>query len=254
MVHYFKVFLTGNTITITIKNKRLSVNKLSVMIDHYYLGSLALSDTIVLNTRGYQPKTVSIQAEFFMNGQLYPINELHYVKALAVRETEYKAGDLLIACDNVNGLPFGYMGHGAMAIDDKHAIESIPFDPIVRIIPIKSFTSDHPKHAHFRPVSEKMGQNATKYALDYLKVYEENKKKGIDKPSFYFTLSTPLTDEWTYIYCTKLIWLSYYYGAGYEFKNDHLWFSPEDVYSNCINNPDFELIYQHPNFKFIIDL
>ncbi|OLS41375.1 hypothetical protein BTR25_04430 [Bacillus sp. MRMR6] len=175
------------------------------------------------------------------------------MKQTAFREPSYKPGDILVSCDNVNGLPYGYMGHGAMAIDDQLAIEVAPDDPIVRVIPIDSFKKDHPIHAQFRPVSEQMGQNAVTYALQYLKGFEEHKKNGIHKPIFHFSLDTPLYDEWTYIYCTKLIWLSYYYGAGYQFINDHLWFSPEDVYSNCINNPYFELIYIHPNFKFYVD-
>ncbi|WP_318505770.1 hypothetical protein [Bacillus sp. T3] len=254
LVQFFSVVINKDSMTIKIKNKNVRVNRMAIFIDQYYVGSISLIDTIVLNTSGYHPNTVQIQAEVIVNGQLDKLNETHLVKPQSFREPQNKAGDILIACDNVNGLPYGYMGHGAMAINDTLAIESLPFDPIVRIITIESFKKDHPIHAQFRPVSEEMGQNAAKYALYYLDVYQKNKKKGINKPTFYFTLKTPLKDEWTYIYCTKLIWLSYYYGAGYEFKNDHLWFSPEDVYSNCIDNPDFKVIYIHPNFTFHLDL
>jgi hypothetical protein len=252
-MQYFSVVANENKLTIIKKSKFVSVNQISIFVDHSYTGSMSHTDTIVLSTHGYQPRIVQIQANLLVNGQPIKHHETHIVKQPAYREPSYKPGDILVSCDNVNGLPYGYMGHGAMAIDDQQAIEVAPDDPIVRIIPIDSFKKDHPIHAQFRPVSEQMGQNAVTYALQYMKVFEENKKNGINKPIFHFSLDTPLYDEWTYIYCTKLIWLSYYYGSSYQFINDHLWFSPEDVYSNCINNPYFQLIYIHPNFKFYID-
>lgn len=254
LVQLFGVALNDNRITIAIKNKQIRVNKATIFLDQYYLGSMALVDTVHFNTQGYEPKIIRIYSEILLNGKGMALNETYIVGKHAFREALYKPGDILIGCDNVNGLPYGYMGHGAMAINDKEAIESMPFDPIVRIITIDSFKKDHPIHAQFRPLSEEMGKNAVKYALNYLTVYQENVKKGIKNPVFNFSLQTPLHDEWTYIYCTKLIWLSYYYGAGYEFINDHLWFSPEDIYYNCIKNPNFKLMYIHPNFKFHINL
>jgi hypothetical protein len=84
--------------------------------------------------------------------------------------------------------------------------------------------------------------------------YLKNKESGIGEPIFYFSLQTPLTDEWKYIYCSKLVWLSYHYGANYTFINDHLWFAPEDLYTQLSNSPDFDLIYKHPNYQFLIDM
>lgn len=232
----------------------MRVNRIAIFMDQYYMGSLLLTDKIVFHTNGYRPSQIQIQAEVIINGNIMILNETHVAKQAAFREAQYKPGDILVSCDNVNGLPYGYMGHGAIVINEKEAIESVPLDPIVRKITIDSFKINHPIHAQFRPVSEGKGLKAAAYAINYLNVYQENKKKGIDKPKFKFTIKTPLHDEWTYIYCTKLIWLCYYYGAGIEFTNDHLWFSPEDVYANCMDHPEFELIYIHPDFEFFVDL
>jgi hypothetical protein len=167
---------------------------------------------------------------------------------------DFRAGDILVACDNVDGLPYGYMGHAAIVVDEKNIIEGVTSDPIIRKVPISQFTLHHPMYAHYRPKSREIGKQAASYAEKYLTVFQENKKDGVNRPLFYFTINTPLTDEWTYIYCSKLVWLSYHYGANYTFINDHLWFSPEDLYTNLSSLDEFELMYKHPNYQFIIDL
>ncbi|QOR68842.1 hypothetical protein IM538_06680 [Cytobacillus suaedae] len=172
---------------------------------------------------------------------------------MSERETNYRAGDILVACDNLSGLPFGYMGHSALLVDDSNIVEAVVTNPIIRKVPVESFFEDHKLYAHFRPKNKEMGEKAAKYALNYLETFNENKEKGIAKPIFLFSIKSPLKDEWTYIYCSKLIWLSYYYGADYKFPNDHLWFAPEDLYTNLKDNPDFEVMYIHPEFVFYID-
>jgi uncharacterized protein YycO len=167
---------------------------------------------------------------------------------------EFRAGDVLVACDNVNGLPYGYMGHSAIVVDEDNLIESVASDPYVRKVPISQLTDYHPIYAHFRPKNEELGKKAASYAERYLATYQKNKENGINNPIFYFSLNLPLTDEWTYIYCSKLVWLSYHYGGNYTFVNDHLWFAPEDLYTQMSNSNDFDLIYKHPSYKFIIDM
>jgi hypothetical protein len=167
---------------------------------------------------------------------------------------DFQAGDILVACDNVNGLPYGYMGHSALVVDENNMIESVASDPYVRKAPISQLTDYHPIYAQFRPKNQELGKKAAAYAENYLVTYQKNKENGIDNPLFYFSLNVPLTDEWTYIYCSKLVWLSYHYGANYTFTNDHLWFAPEDLYTQMSTSSDFELIYKHPNYKFIIDM
>ncbi|WP_246943963.1 hypothetical protein [Bacillus pinisoli] len=169
-------------------------------------------------------------------------------------ESDYRAGDILVACDNVGGLPYGYMGHSALVVDKENIIEAVISDPIVRKAPISDFTKYHPMYAHFRPKNQEMGEKAATYAEKYLKKFEEYKKEGQSKPLFYFTISTPITDEWKYIYCSKLVWLSYHYGANYSFPVDHLWFSPEDLYTILSRSDEFEVMYVHPDFQFFIDI
>lgn len=191
-----------------------------------------------------------------INGRLYRNYGIYNfaTELTKQREIGYRAGDILIGSDNLYGLLNGYTGHSAIVVDDKMIIEAVMTEPIVRMFPIEDFIADHPIYAHYRPISKDVGERAAFYALSYLKKFEENKKAGIDKPVFNFTINTPLHDEWTYIYCSKLVWLSYYFGAKYEFSNDHLWFAPDDIFTNIKDNPDFELIYIHPDFKFHIDL
>lgn len=194
--------------------------------------------------------SISIIGRLYQNYEIYNLA----TEVTNQREIVYRAGDILVGCDNLYGLSKGYMGHSAIVVDDKFVVEAVMTNPIVRMFPIESFTTDHPIYVHYRPTSKEMGERAAFYALSYLKKFEENKKAGIDKPIFRFTINTPLHDEWTYIYCSKLLWLSYYYGSKYEFTNDHLWFAPEDIFSNLKDSSDFELIYIHPDFKFHIDL
>ncbi len=98
-----------------------------------------------------------------------------------------------------------------------------------------------------------MGREAAGYALDYLAGYERNLQSGIEKPVFSFDLSSPLDDPWTKIYCSKLVWLCYHFGADYTFPNDHLWFSPEDLYRVLSQDPLFAEVYRHPEFQFKYD-
>lgn len=261
MFPHFNVVFSDNQITVSKKNKSLSISNIYLFLDHHFIGSMSFFDTLVLNMKTNEPKTLLIHANILHNGEIFTFNEIHQLTNLKTkklpksnRKDPYRAGDILVACDNLNGLPYGYMGHSAIVVDEKYAVEAVMINPIVRKIPIESFTNDHSNRAHFRPLSKEMGESAANYALGYLKKFQENKKMGIKKPVFSFTINTPLPDEWTYIYCSKLVWLSYYYGCKYAFINDHLWFAPEDLYSNLKDNPDFELIYIHPDFKFHLDL
>ncbi|MFD1737515.1 hypothetical protein ACFSCX_13225 [Bacillus salitolerans] len=257
--HFFLVCIQ-NQLTITKKSNATLAN-ITIYLGNKCIGQVSTMQQIVflLGKVNPKPSIITIRAFTLQYGNWYPIEETHVVyprinKNISRNNVTYKAGDILVGSDNMNGLPQGYMGHAALVVDDKHIIDSVMSDPIVRKVPIEEFLMNHPNHAHFRPKSEKMGQDAAQYAESYLKNFEKNVEKGIAKPIFYFTIQTPLQDEWTYIYCSKLVWLSYYYGASYEFTNDHLWFAPEDLYTNMMNNPDFELIYIHPDYGFYIDV
>jgi hypothetical protein len=165
----------------------------------------------------------------------------------------FVAGDILVACDNELHVPTGYLGHSAMCISPEYIIESVLTFPYVQIVPIEDFLLPHPKYAHYRPKSPQLGQLATRFALEYWQICQQNYARGIIIPPFSFSPSIPLADPWRSIYCSKLIWLSYYYGAGYTFFNDHFLFTPEDLDYILQRDSNFELIYKHPGFVFFID-
>jgi|GEM_PF-471639 len=169
-------------------------------------------------------------------------------------ERTFLPGDILIASDNVNGLPPGYMGHSALVINSTQLIESVMKDPSIYQDSIEQFISDHPHHAHYRPKSAEMGQRAAEWAKSYLQEYQTKKKNGINKPKFNFGLSYSLDDPWETIYCSKLVRLAYLYGANYKLPNDYLWFAPQDLEEVLSQDSNFETVYKHPEFKFKIDV
>lgn len=166
---------------------------------------------------------------------------------------QYQAGDILVACDNRNGLPPGYMGHSAIVVDPSNLVEAVMEYPNIRKDTIEQLIRQHPLHAWFRPVSEEMGQKAAACALDYVRQYRRLQKQGLHQPVFSFS-SAPLDDPWNTIYCSKLVWLCYHYGAGHTFSNDFDLFSPEDLFQNLKSSSDFQLQWIHPAFRFYVDL
>ncbi|KAB8137616.1 hypothetical protein F9U64_08865 [Gracilibacillus oryzae] len=172
---------------------------------------------------------------------------------LPERTSDYQPGDILVASDNIKEELSGYMGHSALVVDNENVIEATGGHPAIVKDTIRQFKQKHPIHAQLRPKNKDVGQKAAEFAIEYLSKYKENLSKDLKKPVFSFQLSQELEDLWEYTYCSKLIWACYHYGAGYTFKNDHLWFSPEDLYNQLIDNKDFELVYQHPDVKFLLN-
>jgi hypothetical protein len=170
-----------------------------------------------------------------------------------VHEVTYQAGDILTACDNELNVPAGYLGHSAIVIDDQHIIEAVITYPYVQVGRIEDFLQVHPLHAHYRPMSPQMGQAAANYAAWYYQQSNHYKTMGVNTPPFSFSDRIPLQDPWTAIYCSKLVWLSYYYGVGYPFYNDFYLFTPEDLDTVLQQDPNFELVYKHPKFVFLVN-
>ncbi len=166
---------------------------------------------------------------------------------------QYRAGDILTACDNELNVPTGYLGHAAMAIDDQYLIEAVISYPYIQIAPISSFEQLHPKHAVYRPVSPELGKAAVTFAIHYLRMSNDYKSRGMNVPPFSFSSLIPLDDLWSSIYCSKLVWLSYRYGTGYAFYNDYFLFTPEDLDKTLGRDPNFTLLYKHPEFQFFVD-
>ncbi|HZG56649.1 hypothetical protein [Paenibacillus sp.] len=166
---------------------------------------------------------------------------------------DYRAGDILTACDNELNVPTGYLGHSAIVVDEEHIVEAVITYPYVQVGRVADFLRVHPKHAQYRPVDPAWGQAAARYAVWYVQQSDRNKASGVNVPPFSFSDAIPLQDPWTSIYCSKLVWLCYYYGVGYPFYNDFYLFSPEDLDAVLSKDPNFRLVYKHPEFQFFVN-
>lgn len=165
----------------------------------------------------------------------------------------FQAGDILVACDNVFNVPTGYLGHSAIAVDDTHMVEAVLAFPYVRLAPIEQFFSMHRQMAVFRARDKKAGAAAAAYAIWYYEQATHHYKSGKIIPPFSFTPAVPLSDPWTSIYCSKLVWLSYYYGAGIAMPNDFFLFTPEDIATVASTGEEWVTVYKHPDFQFVLN-
>ena len=170
------------------------------------------------------------------------------------RSQDFQPGDILIACDNVMSVPTGYVGHSALVIDREDILESVMRFPSISIDTIDSFFKDHTLYAHYRPKNPEHGKAAVEWGLDYYRKYIKNVNKEIYKPKFTFVPSIRPKDIWDTIYCSKLIWFCYYYGANYEIKYRGPWISPRNLDEVLTKDPNFKLIYKHPDFSFKINV
>ncbi len=165
----------------------------------------------------------------------------------------FQAGDILVACDNELNIPTGYLGHSGIAINDQYMIEAVMTYPYIQFEPISQFATKHPKHAVYRPNDPQIGRAAAQFALWYYNQSQANHQNGVVIPPFSFSPQIPLSDLWTSVYCSKLVWLSYYYGAGYPLNNDYFLFTPEDIQAILSDHPHFTEVYKHPEFQFLLD-
>ena len=166
---------------------------------------------------------------------------------------DLRPGDVLTACDNVMAVPTGFLGHSAIAVSPNEIVEAVVTFPYVQRAPAAEFFKQHPKHAHYRPIPDWLAAGSAQYAAAYHRACQANYAKGLITPPFSFSPAIPLEDPWSSIYCSKLVWLCYYYGAGYPLYNDYFLFTPEDLDSVLGSDPNFALIYKHPDFHFKVD-
>lgn len=240
-------------IIIEIDIAHYSIHYFQLYIDHVLVGSYYPIAHLQLRNEGYNIITIRC---VLTNGTQH-ITNLSCSQELAPLSNSlrtFQEGDILVACDNINGLPAGYMGHSAIVFDEHTIIEAVDTDPQIRKYPITEFLSEHPTHAHYRCTDPALAKMAKQFAESYLQKYNENLQNGIKIPIFSFTTDVPLDDPWNSIYCSKLVWLSYYYGAGLTFENDYFVFAPEDLAKFLDKDPRFEVVYKHDLFNFKIDL
>lgn len=220
-----------------------------LFFDNVFVGSYYPIPQFELKNKGY--KKISILC-IMTNGTQHQTDFYCTQEPSLIRT--FQEGDILVACDNVNGLPPGYMGHSSIVVDQNSIIEAVGTYPQIRKHSIAHFLFEHPIHAHYRCKNPDLGKRASQFAENFLQKYNENLQNGIKSPVFSFKTTVPLDDPWHSIYCSKLVWLSYYYGAGLHFANDYFVFAPEDLAKSLEKDPNFEVVYKHPQFGFKIDL
>lgn len=169
------------------------------------------------------------------------------------KKIHYKAGDILTACDNELNIPDGILGHSAIAINSKEMIEAVVSPPHLRVYKIQNFIKNHAKRAIYRPKNSAKGKAAAAFAIDYLHRRNQFLKQGIERPFFSFSPELPLNDPWSSIYCSKLVWLCYHYGAKYTLPNDYFLFTPEDLDTLLKKHSKFKKLYRHRKFNFSVD-
>ncbi|QDP41812.1 C40 family peptidase [Radiobacillus deserti] len=259
MQKHFKVMQDGRKLSIQ-KISNLPLHHYGVYIDYHLVASFHNGQQFYLDVSWLEPGEHHLMVVGYRLGAVdpMPIAEQYSLQVAGARdlsdiERNFRAGDILVASDNLNENITGYVGHSAIVVDDEYLIESPGGYPAIRKDTIQQYLDKHPVHAQFRPISKEMGLQAVKYAEQYLEDYKQNIKEGKNKPTFSFMAIQELENPWEYIYCSKLVWLSYAKGANYKFKNDFLWFSPEDLYKNLLDNQDFKTIYRHSDVKFKIN-
>jgi hypothetical protein len=247
------VYQSQAAITLYFDLARYPIYVFQLFVDEHFAGAYSPTAMCHFPSALVSPSSKQLKVCCMLtSGQFITHSFLLNPRSPASRSPEsrqFLPGDILVASDNVNGLPPGYMGHSAIIVDENHIIESIS-EPAIRKKPINGFLTNHPRHAHYRPVDSQIGKKAKEYAEQYLRKYLENLQKGKHQPKFAFKPEDPLDDPWSTIYCSKLIWLSYAKGAKIELENDFYLFSPEDLATTLSKDKRFELVYKHPDFGF----
>ncbi|RXT07277.1 YiiX/YebB-like N1pC/P60 family cysteine hydrolase [Ammoniphilus sp. CFH 90114] len=244
-----------NYITLTFNLVDIPLQYFELYLDRTYIGSYLPVPVLQIPTTWFNSghKSLNIVSIFLDGGRVR--TSLFYNHHIQTERDprDFQPGDILVASDNTNGLQPGYMGHSALIIDKNTIAEAVMTDPQVRFYPLEHFLSEHPRHVQYRPKDPNLGHKARNYAYQYVLQYQKNKNSGKEYPEFSFLPDVPLNDQWGSIYCSKLIWLSYYYGAGLTLENDFIVFAPLNLSSSLENDNRFQLVYKHPDFHFFIE-
>ncbi|GAA0465263.1 YiiX/YebB-like N1pC/P60 family cysteine hydrolase [Alkalibacillus silvisoli] len=243
---------TDDIVTIDLDLNQRPISYLNVYRSEELVGIFEPIRSFHLRNENLEP----INVECIFSDGTYYSTFLTFEENRHIRSPQdFRPGDILVASDNFGDVfPPGYIGHSAIVIDDNHIIESVTSHPQVRKAPIQNFLSIHTQVMHARPKDPNIGLAAAEYAKEYLEVYNSNMNQERPVPEFSFTTRVPLNDPDDAIYCSKLVWLSYYYGADVEFQNNFFLFAPVDLKANIEDDDRFEVVYQHPEFDFKINL
>ncbi|MGP4071179.1 hypothetical protein ACTWQB_01330 [Piscibacillus sp. B03] len=238
---------TGDTVSVHIDLFRYPVRYIKVYLGGDLVGTFhPISDFHLRNPEGKPVKVALI----FADGDKHETVIIGGKSRRTPTRQDFLPGDILVACDNFGDFPPpGYMGHSALVLDQRNIIEATTSMPQIRQATIREFIDIHPNYMHLRCRDYNVANQATEFAYEYLHMYNSSLKKGEDVPPFSLSPLVPLNDPYNSIYCSKLVWLCYYYGAGVDLNNDFFLYSPEDL-STLENDDRFEVIYKHPEFDF----
>ncbi|WP_246247601.1 hypothetical protein [Piscibacillus halophilus] len=238
---------TGDTVSVQIDLFRYPIRYIKVYLGGDLVGTFhPISDFHLRNPEGRPVKVALV----FADGDKHETVLMGGKGRRTHHNHDFQPGDILVACDNFGDFPPpGYMGHAALVLNNRDIIEATTSMPQIRVSTIREFVEIHPKYVHLRCRDSWAAHEATAFAYEYLQMYNDNLNTGEDVPPFSFSPLVPLNDPYHSIYCSKLVWLCYYYGAGVELENDFFLYSPEDL-STLENDGRFEVIYKHPEFEF----
>lgn len=252
MEKHFSVEQMKNVIKIKDKSN-VTFNSYSIFLNHQLVANYYKGNVFYIQLpKGQKLDHLLVVGHCYNNGTVIPVGE-QFVGFNNNRQRDFKPGDVLVASDNLNEAWTGYMGHSAIVVDENNLVEAPGGHPAIRKASIQQFLDKHPKHAQFRPKSKDLGESAASYAREYVASYQQKLADGNKKPVFSMKLTQSLKDPWEYIYCSKLVWLSYFHGADYELQNDYLWYSPEDLYKDLKGNDKFKKVYEHEEVDFHLD-
>ncbi|MFD2638817.1 hypothetical protein [Piscibacillus salipiscarius] len=238
---------TNNTVSVNIDLFRYPVRYIKVYLGGDLVGTFHPISDFHLRNPDHKPVKVAL---IFADGDKHETVILGGKKRQQIHRQNFLPGDILIASDNFGDFPPpGYMGHSALVLNNREIIEATTSMPQIRQSTIREFVDIHPKYMHLRCLDQNVANEAVAFAYEYLQMYHNNLQKGTDVPTFSLTPLVPLDDPYNSIYCSKLVWLCYYYGAGVDLNNDYFLFSPEDL-STLENSEYFNVIFKHPEFEF----
>lgn len=259
-MNYFNVFEGKQQLVIQLVPS-LSFSGIKIFIDGQAVTPLVRGKTLILPTRKLPGGTHLLQIAGVINyfGCLYPVEETYHFTIQKrglphARGVNYKPGDILVASDNSKGVPPGYIGHAAILINKEQILESDIGQESIAVNPVAKFFEEHDWYAHYRPKDEAMGIAAVDWGLKYYRKYKKNIAKGKSIPVFSYIPASKFKDTQTTIYCSKLVWFCYYYGAGYEFERRGIWFPPQKLDDELKKDGNFELVYKHPDHSYKIKL
>lgn len=210
---HFKIYEHNEKIIIHVASHSF-FSRIILYLDDLHVKTTPSKQEIIIDKKKIPKGThlLHVIGEYHHQGLPYTIQESFSITITKkkykkeYREQTFKPGDILVASDNVIGVPNGYIGHAALVIDEHSILESTNIHESISINPIDKFIRNHDWYAHYRPKDAVMGEKAVRWGLVYYEKYKENVAEGLNQPKFSFMPSFNMKEIWNTIYCSKLVW------------------------------------------------